>query len=270
MNAAEQDDELHVRIHAMRVGGRATGRNPFATIARRMSTSSPTLEVTPRDPDGSRSARRLRRTGVVPGVVYGGDGGCKSVQVDLIVLRRTLAHSGAIIELALEGASTPVLLKDVQRHPVTGQPVHVDFLRVRMDEKIQTTVIIELSGYEEAPGSRDGGVIEQVTREVTVEALPGDLPESIVYDISALEMNETITLEKLTLPKGVELIDDVEHALVTCSPPRLELEPETIETETELVGEDGEPIEAAEGEAAEGEAPTDDDSADAETGTVPG
>jgi large subunit ribosomal protein L25 len=213
-----------------------------------MSTSNPTLDVTTREVDGSRSARRLRRQGAVPAVVYGGEGVPEALQVDLFVLRRTLAHAGAIIDLAVDGKLTPVLLKDVQRHPVTGDPMHVDFLRVRMDQKIQTTVHIELTGYDESPGATDGGVIEQVAREVTVEALPGDLPESIVYDVSKLEMNETITLETLTLPSGVTLIDDPEHALVTCSPPRLELEPETeIETETELVGEDGEPVAEGEG-----------------------
>jgi len=141
--------------------------------------------------------------------------------------------------------------------------MHVDFLRVRMDEKIQTTVTIELTGYDESPGATDGGVIEQVAREVTVEALPGDLPESLVYDVSTLEMNQTITLEALTLPSGVTLIDDVEHALVTCSPPRLELEPETdIETETELVGEDGEPIAEGEGEGEGGDAESGGDESD--------
>ncbi len=232
-----------------------------------MSSTNPTLDVTARTAEGSRSARRLRRTGAVPAVVYGGGADPETVQIDALTLNRTLAHAGAIIDIALNGSRTPVLLKDVQRHPVTGVPTHVDFLRVRMDRTIQTTVVVELEGYDDSPGATDGGVIEQVIREVTVEALPGDLPESILHDISDLEMNETRTLERLVLPQGVTLIDDPEHVLVSCSPPRLVVEDTDIETETALVGEDGEP---AGGEVSEGAAPTGDDSPDAETGTVPG
>jgi large subunit ribosomal protein L25 len=208
-----------------------------------------TLSLTARDPEGSRNARRLRRSGLVPGVIYGGGDAPTHFAVDARILRNTLAHSGAILEVSLDGAQgTPVLVKDVQRHPVRGEAVHVDFLRVRMDEAIQTTVTVELVGGDEAPGVVEGGVLSQETREVTIEALPGDIPDSIKHDVSALEMNATLTLDAITVPEGVKLIDDLETLIATITPPTAEPVEEEIETETGLVGEgEGEEAAAEEG-----------------------
>src|SRR5436853_3849780 len=102
-----------------------------------MADSPSTLSLTARAPEGSRSARRLRRSGAVPGVVYGGGDEPAHFSVDARTLRNTLAHSGAILQVSLDGgADSPVLVKDIQRHPVRGDVVHIDFLRVRMDEPI--------------------------------------------------------------------------------------------------------------------------------------
>jgi large subunit ribosomal protein L25 len=221
---------------------------------RLMASDTTTLALTPRRPENSRAARRMRRAGLVPGVIYGGGEDPQHFSVDGRILRNTLAHSGAILEVSLGDATgTPVLVKDVQRHPVRGEAVHVDLLRVRMDEAIHTTVTVELAGAEEAPGVVEGGVLNQEAREVNIEALPGDIPDSIVVDVSRMEMNATMTLSAITPPSGVTLLDDLEETVVaTITPPTLEPVEEEIETETELVGEDGEPI--AEGEAPEGEA----------------
>ena len=134
-----------------------------------------------------------------------------------------------------------------------GEVVHVDFLRVRMDEAIHTTVVLELTGADEAPGVVEGGVLSQETREVNIEALPGDIPDSIVHDVSSLEMNATLLLSALTAPRGVTFLDDPEETVVaTITPPTLEPVDEEIETETELVGEDAEVAEAkAEGDTAD-------------------
>jgi large subunit ribosomal protein L25 len=211
-----------------------------------------TLSLTARDPEGSRNARRLRRSGLVPGVIYGGGDAPTHFAVDARILRNTLAHSGAILEVSLDGATgTPVLVKDVQRHPVRGEAVHVDFLRVRMDQAIQTTVTVELVGADEAPGVVEGGVLSQEAREITIEALPGDIPDSIKHDVSALEMNATLTLESISAPAGVTFVDDAETVIATITPPTLEPVEEEIETETELVGE-GEAAEGEEGAAGEG------------------
>ena len=216
-----------------------------------MASDTTSLSLTPRDPEGSRSARRLRREGFVPGVIYGGDGEPEHFAVDARILRNTLAHSGAILEVSIGGGTgTPVLVKDLQRHPVRGEAVHVDLLRVNMSETIQTTVVLELVGAEEAPGVVEGGVLNQETRELNIEALPGDIPDSITHDVSGMEMNATLTLSAVAAPSGVTLLDDPEETVVaTITPPTLEPVEEEIETETELIGEDGEPIEEAEAKA---------------------
>jgi large subunit ribosomal protein L25 len=214
-----------------------------------------TLSLTARAPEGSRSARRLRRDGLVPGVIYGGEDGPQHFSVDGRILRNTLAHGGHVIEVSVDGGgASPVLVKDVQRHPVRGEAVHVDLLRVRMDVAIHTAVTLELTGAEEAPGVVEGGVLNQEAREINIEALPGEIPDSIVHDVSDLEMNATVLLSAVTIPQGVTLLDDPEETVIaTITPPTLEPVEEEIETETELVGEDGEPIEPEEGEAEGGE-----------------
>ncbi|MEA2311620.1 MAG: large subunit ribosomal protein [Solirubrobacteraceae bacterium] len=213
---------------------------------------STSLSLTARDPEGSRSARRLRRKGLVPGVIYGGDGGPEHFTVDARILRNTLAHSGAILDISIDGgAGSPVLVKDLQRHPVRGEAVHVDLLRVNMNEAIHTTVVLELTGGDEAPGVVQGGVLNQEARELNIEALPGDIPDSIVHDVSGMEMNATVTLSAVTVPQGVTLLDDLEETVVaSITPPTLEPVDDEIETETALVGEDGEPLEGEELEAA--------------------
>jgi large subunit ribosomal protein L25 len=232
------------------------------------ATDVTTLSATRREAGGSRTARRLRRAGYVPGVVYGGTGEPVSVQVDALTLQRTLAHAGAVIELELEGdGGTPVLIKDTQRHPVTGAPLHIDFLRVRLDRPIQTQVVVELVGAEDSAGVREGGVLEQVTREITVEALPRDIPEHLTFDVSGMAVNDTATLAAVEAPAGVTLVDDPESVIATITPPRLAIEPEEeIETETELVGEAG----GEGGEEAAAAEPGGEPRPETEQGTTPG
>ena len=218
-----------------------------------MATAQTTaLSVEPREPSGSRAARRLRREGNVPGVLYGGGEDPVAFQVDGRLLRNTLAHAGALLDLSIGGgAATPVVVKDIARHPVTGDTIHIDMLRVRLDVKISATVVLDLTGADDAPGVKEGGVLEQVTRELTIEALPTDIPDSIQHDVSTLQIGDTVTVEAITSPRGVELLDDPETVVATLTPPRLQLEEEPgIEEETELVAE-GETTEEAEAEAGE-------------------
>jgi large subunit ribosomal protein L25 len=208
-----------------------------------MAASQPTkLEVKRREVSGSRAVRRLRRTGMVPGVLYGGDGDPIPFEVGERVLRHALAGTGAVLELRIDDdPPTPAVLKDAQRHPVRGQTLHVDLVRVRLDIAIHAVVPLELTGGENAPGVKDGGVLEQITRELNVEALPTAVPESIVHDVSAMQIGDTITLASLTPPDGVQLLDDLDHTVATLSPPRVQSdddEPE-IEGETEIVGAAG-------------------------------
>jgi large subunit ribosomal protein L25 len=218
---------------------------------------STTLNVEPRTAAHSRATRRLRREGRVPGVLYGLGDDPQAFSVDARELRLALAGHGAVLDVALDGKSTSAVLKDSQEHPVRGDILHVDLLRVDLNKPIQSPVALHLSGAEEAPGVKEGGILEQVTREVTVEALPNDIPEEIVHDVSHMEMLGTELLSAVTVPSGVTIVDDLEETVVaTINPPRVEEEPEEIEEETELVGEgeEGAEAEAEGGEAAEGEA----------------
>jgi large subunit ribosomal protein L25 len=221
------------------------------------ATETTALAAATREVGHSRATRRLRREGLVPGVVYGGDGDCVAFQVDARELRGALAHGGAVIDLAVDGAKAePVVVKEEQRHPVTGTLLHIDLLRVRLDRPIQATTYIDLTGAEDAPGVKEGGVLEQVTRDINIEALPTNIPDSIQHDVSGMEINDTLLLSGIAAPEGVTFLDDLEETVVaSLSPPRVEEEPE-LEEETELVGEDGEPVEGeapAEGDAAGGE-----------------
>ena len=221
----------------------------------------PELKVEDRTERGSRATRRLRRRGLVPGVVYGGtDRGCTAFAVDARELRRVLMAGSAVFDVAVDGAPRPVIVKDQHHHPVREHVTHIDLLEVRLDEKIQTTVALEITGVEEAPGVKEGGVLEHVTRELNIEALPTSIPENITVDVSHLEVAGTMHLTEVSVPEGVEFLDDLEETIVaTITAPTEIAEPE-IEEEAELVGEDGEPIEPAEGE--EGEAPAEGEAAE--------
>jgi large subunit ribosomal protein L25 len=203
-------------------------------------TSTTQLDVRRREAEGSRAARRLRRTGRVPGILYGGGEDPLGFDVDARELRHALAGAGAVLDLSVDGSkATPVILKEAQRHPVRGETVHVDLLRVRLDKAIHAVVALELTGGDESPGAREGGVLEQIVRELNVEALPTAIPEAIVHDVSGMQIGETVTLGAVTAPEGVTLLDDLEETvLATLTPPRLQTEAEAeIEAETEVVGE---------------------------------
>jgi large subunit ribosomal protein L25 len=224
-----------------------------------MAQDRATLKVSQRDTFGSRATRRLRREGLVPGIVYGQGGEARPFQVPARELRTILAEGQTLLDLELDGSkAVPVVIKEQQHHPVRGDVLHLDCLEVRLDEAIQSEVAIELEGADQAPGVREGGVLEHVTREVTVEALPTEIPEQITVDVSEMEINDTINLASVAVPSGVKLMADEleEITIATLSPPRVEEEPEPeLEEEAELVGE-GEEVpegeEAPEG-AAEGE-----------------
>src|SRR5262249_4943413 len=149
--------------------------------------------------------RRLRRDGLVPGVVYGQGGDARPFQVPARELRVLLGEGHTLLDLELEGSKTvPVVIKEQQHHPVRGEMMHLDCLEVRLNEEIQAEVAIELEGSDQAPGVREGGVLEHVTREVTVEALPTAIPEQILVDVSEMDINDTISLATVTPPAGVK------------------------------------------------------------------
>jgi large subunit ribosomal protein L25 len=221
-----------------------------------MASARSTLKVAPRAEFGSRSSRRLRGEGLVPGVVYSGGSEATPFQVAEREVRSIIGAGAALFDLEIDGGkAVPVVVKDQQLHPVRGSLQHIDLQEVKLDEAIQAEVTIELEGAETAPGVKGGGVLEHVTREITVEALPTDIPDRIVADVSAMEINDTLTLDAVPAPEGVTFVaDDLEEVtIVTLSPPRVEevVEPE-VEEETEVVGE------------GEGDGDSGDDSGDSE------
>jgi large subunit ribosomal protein L25 len=228
-----------------------------------MATSQrPTLTAEERSERGSRAARRLRRDGLVPGVVYGGtDGESTSFKVNSRALRQVLVDGSALIDLDVAGRTRPVIVKDQQLHPVRGQVMHIDLLEVRLDEKIQTTVAVHIENIEEAPGIKEGGVLEQVTHQLNIEALPTAIPEFVPVDASGMEIAATMTLSEVAVPEGVTFLDDPEETVIATVVVPTEVEEPEIEEETELVGEGVEGEEVPEGEEAaaegeEGEAPS--------------
>ena len=239
--------------------------------------SRPSLSVEERPERGTRAVRRLRREGFVPGVLYGGRGDgagkggrgkasgeaaeCVSFKVDARELRQVLVDGSALIDVAVDGGEArPVIVKDQQFHPVRHELLHIDLLEVRLDEKIGAAVAVELEGVEEAPGVKEGGVLEHVTRELNIEALPTDIPERITVDVTGMEIAATLHLSEVPAPPGVEFLDDPEETIIaTVVPPTEVEEPEEVEEETELVGEEVAAEAGAEGAtgeeaAAEGEA----------------
>lgn len=223
-----------------------------------MASQRATLSVTPRDTFGTRATRRLRKQGLIPGVVYGHGEEARPFQVSERDLRTLLGEGQTLVDLEIEGSkAVPVVIKEQQHHPLRGEIIHLDCLQVRLDEAIQAEVTIELDGADNAPGVREGGVLEHVGREVTVEALPTDIPERILVDVSEMEINDTLSLDSVTAPEGVKfMVDEPEEwTIATLSPPRVEEEPEpAVEEEAELVGEGEEGAEPAEeGEEADSE-----------------
>ncbi len=222
-------------------------------LSRPMAASRSTLTVAARADFGSRASRRMRRDGLVPGVVYAGGEEAKPFQVAERDVRNILQEGAALFDLKIEGGkAVPVVIKEQQLHPVRGTMQHLDLQQVKLDEAIQAEVVIELEGVDDAPGVKASGVLEHVTREITVEALPTEIPDKIVVDVSAMEINDTLQLSTVAVPAGVSFVADEpeEITIVTLSPPRVEevAEPE-VEEETELVGEgDGEGAESGEGE----------------------
>lgn len=205
-----------------------------------------TLKVEKREITG-RKVKTLRKSGFLPGNVYGKKVKSLSVQVSLDEFKKVLSEAGetGVVELKVNGDTRPVLIHNVQLDPVLGSPLHADFLQVDLKEKVTATVPIEFVGEAPAQKSGEGIVVEQV-REIEVEALPGDLPEKITVDISKLEkVDDAIKVGDLPLDRTkVTVKDEAEKIVVSVAPP----------TKEEVVVA---PPPVAEGETApvEGEAP---------------
>ena len=223
------------------------------------------LEVTEREGRGSADARRLRREGLVPGVLYGRGKAPHPFCVAERDLRRALSgESGlhAILDVVLDGQKTthPAVLKDYQQDVPSGRLAHIDLHEVRLDQAIQTQVAVELVG--EPAGVKEGGVLSQVNREITIEALPLEIPDRLELDVSGMAIGDTLRLVDLPATEGVAYLDDPEETvLATVTAPTVIVEPEPEEIEGEEL-EEGELPEGEEAPEGEGEAPAEGEAAE--------
>ena len=159
---------------------------------------------------GTGASRRLRNAGKVPGIVYGGEGKPQLIELDHNALWHAVkkeAFHSSILDMELGGASSQVLLRDLQFHPYKQLILHIDFQRVSAKTKIHMKVPVHFTGEEESPAVKtDKCLINQVVTELEVSCLPADLPESITVDLSKLEKGASVTLKDIALPKGVEAV----------------------------------------------------------------
>ena len=209
------------------------------------------LSVREREGRGTGDSRRLRRQGLIPGVLYGRGNQPHPFSVEERELRRVLTGDHglhAILDVTLDGQTTAhaSILKDYQVHPVRGNLVHVDLQEVRLDQPIQAQVVVELVGDPE--GVKEGGVLSQVQREINIEALPLEIPERLELDVSGMAIGDTLRLADLPPHEGVTYLDDPEETvLATVTMPTRIVEPEPEEEEL------AEGEELPEGEVPEGE-----------------
>lgn len=175
-----------------------------------MASKKFALEADVRHEIGKGASRRLRRDEKVPGVIYGGGKEPVSLTFEHKLLDRALkdeAFYSHIISLKLGPETERVVLKDVQRHPFKPRIFHVDFQRVRADEKLHMHVPLHFIGEEKAPGAKDaGGVVSHIMSDIEIACLPDDLPEFLEVDVSEMQLNQTLHLSDIKLPKGVEIV----------------------------------------------------------------
>jgi len=203
---------------------------------------------------GTSASRRLRATGKVPAVLYGRGAEPQAITVDWRDLRLALTTEkglNALINLTVNGSTTPAIVKEMQRHPVRRDVLHIDFLAVDVDKPIATDVPIVMEG-EATLVYREQGVVDQVMNAIIVHAKPDRIPGHLSIDISELEIGHTLTVADLVIPEGVTIDADPDETVVTAQLTSLALAEEE-EAEEGEEGEEGEGEEGAEGEGAEGE-----------------
>lgn len=207
-----------------------------------------TLAVEPRTGRGKGEARRLRRAGRVPAIAYGAGLDATAVSVNGLELYhalRTDAGFNALIRLEMDGDVHLTLARELQRHPVRREIMHVDFVAVDREVKVTVDVPLHLEG--EAPGSNEGGVVDQVRFSASVEVLPLEVPDELTLDISDMQVGDVKRLEDVPLPTGVELLDDPDRTVVSVYVPTVEVpEDEVDEDEALSVEEAAEAAEAVE------------------------
>ena len=181
------------------------------------------IVVQKRDVTGTRNAKRLRKSGLIPGVLYGHGKDATVISVDPHALRAALSTSAgmhAVLEVSFEGqkASHHAIVKELELDRVKSTAIHIDLQEIRLNETIETTVAVNFVG--EAKGVKTGGMLDESTREVNVRGLVTAIPEHLVLDISDLDVNDTAQVADLVAPEGIEILDDPEQVICSVLPPR--------------------------------------------------
>lgn len=209
-----------------------------------MSSTTPVLNVSPRDVAGTSAVKRLRRTGQLPAVAYGRSQEPVNLSVNAHEFNVLLARQGAggLITLKFTDgqADLPVIVKEIQIDPRRNEPRTLDFLKVSLSEKVSSTALMVLEG-EPIGVRQDGGLLVQSLHEIHISALPQNLPEHITLDVTELEMNGTLLVEDIKFPEGVEAVTPLDEVVASVAQPRVE----AAEPEEAAEGEEG--AEAAEG-----------------------
>ncbi|WP_017931862.1 50S ribosomal protein L25/general stress protein Ctc [Robiginitomaculum antarcticum] len=210
------------------------------------------LNVDVRDGSGTGNAREARRNGQVPGVIYGGDKDSVSIVMKYNEVLKAINSGhfiGSMVQITHSGESQKVLTKDIQFHPVTDFPMHVDFYRVNEDSMIEVEVSITLIGEDVAPGLKEGGTLNVVRHSIEVACAAGNIPDEIIIDVSAMEIGDSLHISEITLPDGVKsAITDRDPTILTVVASRAAIEEDE---EDEDIAADEVPAIAQEGDEAE-------------------
>ena len=181
------------------------------------------LQAEKRTGKGTESSRKLRQQGKIPAVLYGHGGENVTLSVGSHELGVVLHHGVRVLDLAIGGAKETVMIKEVQYDAMGDEPVHVDFTRVALGEKIRLRVPVELVGT--AAGVTAGGILDHPVSDVEIECFPTNIPESVRVQVKALQIGDMITVGDLTLPEGVTVLTDRGQIVATVHPPLKEEEP---------------------------------------------
>ena len=209
------------------------------------------LPIEIRTGSGASLARELRRNGKIPANYYYRGEANQNLAIDKKAFNHAIHSGQQVFEVDINNETIYIMIKDIQYHSVTEEVMHVDLMRIRRTEKMTFSIPLVLEG--DAVGVDEGGIVAQVATTIDVECFPNDVPESITVDISGLEFNSAMAAEEIVLPVDTVLVSAENTTIVTCNPPKAEVEPEPVEDEE---------IELAEGEEITDEETTDEETTD--------
>src|SRR3954463_1985260 len=202
-----------------------------------MATQTAQIQANPRPELGSRANKRLRGRGLLPGVIYGHKEAVVPVTLNKKELVGHLSHGAHVFDLAVDGKSEKVLVKEVQYDHLGAEPIHIDFARVDLNERVEVTVPLELKG--EPKGEEEGGVLQQIVAELEIECLVTDIPHSIIHNVADMGLDSVLHIKDLKLPAGVKALQDEDLIVATVKEIEEEAATEAVEGETaepEVIG----------------------------------